>query len=93
MSSHKHLTLKDRKSILLSTTLNDTCQVIAEKIGCSKATVSLGVMRSGGRDAYSAVKAQENYQGRRLRSRRSGFLTDLGQLTDPRHLSARRSTK
>ena len=77
MSSYKHLTLKDRECILLGVTLNDSYQVIAEKIGCSKATVSREVTRNGGRDAYSAVKAQESYQRRRLKSRRPRLLTDL----------------
>ncbi len=61
----------------MGVTLNDTYQVIAEKIGCSKATVSREIKRNGGRKAYSAVKAQENYQGRRLKSRRPRLLTDL----------------
>ncbi|MEE6691211.1 IS30 family transposase [Lactiplantibacillus plantarum] len=77
MSPYNHLTLKDREGILLGVTLNDTYQVIAEKIGCSKATVSREIKRNGGRKAYSAVKAQENYQGRRLKSRRPRLLTDL----------------
>lgn len=77
MSPYNHLTLKDRECILLGVTLNDTYQVIAEKIGCSKATVSREIKRNGGRKAYSAVKAQENYQGRRLKSRRPRLLTDL----------------
>ncbi|EYR71058.1 transposase IS30 [Lactiplantibacillus plantarum WHE 92] len=61
----------------MGVTLNDTYQVIAEKIGCSKATVSREIKRNGGLKAYSAVKAQENYQGRRLKSRRPRLLTDL----------------
>jgi IS30 family transposase len=77
MSSYNHLTLKDRECILLGVNLNDTYQTIAEKIGCSKATVSREIMRNGGRDAYSAVKAQESYQRRRLKSRRPRILTDL----------------
>lgn len=77
MSPYNDLTLKDRECILLGVTLNDTYQVIAEKIGCSKATVSREIKRNGGRKAYSAVKAQENYQGRRLKSRRPRLLTDL----------------
>ncbi|AMO29034.1 IS30 family transposase [Lactiplantibacillus plantarum] len=77
MSPYNHLTLKDRECILLGVTLNDTYQVIAEKIGCSKATVSREIKRNGGLKAYSAVKAQENYQGRRLKSRRPRLLTDL----------------
>ena len=77
MSPYNHLTLKDRECILLGVTLNDTYQVIAEKIGCSKATVSREIKRNGGRKAYSTVKAQENYQGRRLKSRRPRLLTDL----------------
>ncbi|MCB7464498.1 IS30 family transposase [Lactiplantibacillus argentoratensis] len=77
MSPYNHLTLKDRECILLGVTLNDTYQVIAEKIGCSKATVSREIKRNGGRKAYSAVKAQENYQGRRLKSQRPRLLTDL----------------
>ena len=64
MSSYNHLTLKDRECILLGVTLKDTYQVIAQRIGCSKATVSREIKRNGGRKAYSAVKAQENYQGR-----------------------------
>ena len=40
MSSYNHLTLKDRECILLGVTLKDTYQVIAQRIGCSKATVS-----------------------------------------------------
>ncbi len=70
MSSYNHLTLKDRECILLGVTLKDTYQVIAQRVGCSKATVSREIKRNGGRKAYSAVKAQENYQGRRLKSRR-----------------------
>ncbi|WP_367294760.1 IS30 family transposase [Levilactobacillus yonginensis] len=77
MSPYNHLTLKDRECILLGVTLNDTYQGIAEKIGCSKATVSREIKRNGGRDAYSAVKAQENYQRRRLKSRRPRILADL----------------
>ena len=38
MSSYNHLTLKDRECILLGVTLKDTYQVIAQRIGCSKAT-------------------------------------------------------
>ncbi|WP_158136953.1 helix-turn-helix domain-containing protein, partial [Companilactobacillus paralimentarius] len=77
MNPYNHLTLKDRECILLGITLNDTYQVIAEKIGCSKTTVSREIKRNGGRKVYSAVKAQENYQGRRLKSRRPKLLTDL----------------
>lgn len=77
MSSYHHLTLKDRECILLGVNLNNTYQTIAEKIGCSKATVSCEIMRNGGRDAYSAVKAQESYQRRRLKSRRPRILTNL----------------
>lgn len=77
MSSYNHLTLKDRECILLGVTLKDTYQVIAQRIGCSKATVSREIKRNGGRKAYSAVKAQENYQGRRLKSRRPRLLTNL----------------
>ena len=77
MSSYNHLTLKDRECILLGVTLKDTYQVIAQRVGCSKATVSREIKRNGGRKAYSAVKAQENYQGRRLKSRRPRLLTNL----------------
>jgi len=77
MSSYNHLTLKDRECILLGVTLNDTYQDIAEKVGCSKATISREIKRNGGREAYSAVKAQENYQRRRLKSRRPRLLTNL----------------
>ena len=52
MSSYNHLTLKDRECILLGVTLKDTYQVIAQRIGCSKATVSREIKRNGGRKAY-----------------------------------------
>lgn len=77
MSPYNHLTLEDRECILLGVTLNKAYQVIAEEIGCSKATVSREIRRNGGRDTYSAVKAQENYQRRRLKSRRPRLLTNL----------------
>nr|WP_253196418.1 helix-turn-helix domain-containing protein [Limosilactobacillus fermentum] len=53
MSSYNHLTLKDRECILLGVTLKDTYQVIAQRVGCSKATVSREIKRNGGRKAYS----------------------------------------
>ncbi|MGX6428343.1 IS30 family transposase [Levilactobacillus yonginensis] len=40
-------------------------------------SVSRKIKRNGGRDAYSAVKAQENYQRRRLKSRYPRILADL----------------
>nr|WP_249208087.1 helix-turn-helix domain-containing protein [Levilactobacillus brevis] len=63
MSSYNQLTLKDRECILLGITLNDSYQIIAEKTGCSKATISREIKRNDGRDTYPAVKAQVNYQG------------------------------
>lgn len=77
MSPYTHLTLKDRECILLGVTLHHTYQVIADQIGCSKATVSREIKRNGGRGAYSAVKAQQNYQQRRLKSRRLRVLENL----------------
>lgn len=77
MSSYDHLTLKYRECILLGVTLNDTYQAIADKIGCSKTTISREINRNGGRSAYSAIKAHENYQRRRLKSRRPRILTNL----------------
>ncbi|WP_123019789.1 IS30 family transposase, partial [Lacticaseibacillus paracasei] len=77
MSPYTHLTLKDRECILLGVTLHHTYQVIADQIGCCKATVSREIKRNGGRGAYSAVKAQQNYQQRRLKSRRLRVLENL----------------
>ena len=77
MSPYTHLTLKDRECILLGVTLHHTYQVIANQIGCSRATVSREIKRNGGRGAYSAVTAQQNYHQRRLKSRRPRLLEDL----------------
>lgn len=77
MNSYHHLTLKNRECILLGVTLNDTQQIIADKSGCYKVTISREVKRNGGRRAYSTIEAQANYQGKRLKSRRRRFLTDL----------------
>ena len=44
MSPYTHLTLKDRECILLGVTLHHTYQVIADQIGCSKATVSREIL-------------------------------------------------
>ena len=70
MSPYTHLTLKDRECILLGVTLHHTYQVIANQIGCSRATVSREIKRNGSRGSYSAVTAQQNYHQRRLKSRR-----------------------
>lgn len=49
MSPYTHLILKDRECILLGVTLHHTYQVIADQIGCSKATVSREIKRNGDR--------------------------------------------
>ncbi|MBU9790428.1 helix-turn-helix domain-containing protein, partial [Lentilactobacillus sp. G22-6] len=77
MSPYTHLTLKDRECILLGVTLHHTYQVIANQIGCSRATVSREIKRNGSRGSYSAVTAQQNYHQRRLKSRRPRLLEDL----------------
>lgn len=77
MSPYTHLTLKDRECILLGVNLHHTYQVIANQIGCSRATMSREIKRNGGRGAYSAVTAQQNYHQRRLKSRRPRLLEDL----------------
>ena len=77
MSLYKHLTLKDREIILTGLNLNHSYQVIATKIGCSKATISREVSRNGKSADYSAVQAQANYEHRRLKSRRPRLLSNL----------------
>ncbi|MGA3506783.1 helix-turn-helix domain-containing protein, partial [Lactiplantibacillus plantarum] len=67
---YTHLTLKDRECILLGVTLHHTYQVIADQIGCSKATVSREIKRNGGRGAYSAVQSHQNSPPRRLKTLR-----------------------
>lgn len=76
MSLYKHLTLKDREIILVGLNLKQTLQEIATLIGCSKATVSREIRRNSSSENYSAAQAQENYQKRRLMSRRSRILSN-----------------
>ena len=61
MSLYHHLTLNDRECLLVGLTLKQSYQAIAQRIGCSKATISREVSRNGGRSKYSAVNAQLNY--------------------------------
>ena len=76
MSLYRHLTLKDRELILVGVNLKQTLREMATLIGCSKATVSREIRRNGNYGNYSAVQAQENYQKRRLKSRRSRILSN-----------------
>ncbi|WP_435397452.1 IS30 family transposase [Lactiplantibacillus plantarum] len=75
MSLYHHLTLNDRECLLVGLTLKQSYQAIAQRIGCSKATISREVSRNGGRSKYSAVNAQLNYERQRLKSRRPRILS------------------
>ncbi len=77
MNLYTHLTLKDREQILLGIAAKETCQVIADQIGYSKATVSREIKRNGCRADYSSVDAQKNYQQHSLKSCRPRLLTNL----------------
>ena len=77
MSLYKHLTLKDRESILTGLILKHSYRDIANQVGCSKATISREIKRNGGQTNYSAVQAQVNYEYRRRKSRRSRILADF----------------
>lgn len=76
MSPYKHLTPKDREEILKGINSNHTLVMIAEKIGCSKSTVSREITRNGGWHDYSAVDAQNRYQAVRKYSGRRRILSD-----------------
>lgn len=70
MSPDNRLTLKRREIILVGITLNDTYQVIADRIDRSKATISRNIKRNSQHGTYSAIKVQNKYQHRHLKSRR-----------------------
>lgn len=74
MSLYKNLIVKDREIILTGVTLGLPYQKIATKVGCSKTTISRELNRNGGYKDYSAIQAQDNYQRRRLNSRRLRLL-------------------
>lgn len=75
MSPYKHLTLKDRETILLGVHSGFTQQYIAKQIGCSKSTVSREPKRNGGWVNYSVSEAEARYHQVRMHSRRPRLLT------------------
>lgn len=76
MSPYKHLTLKERETILLGINSNKTYQEIAQKLGRCKSTISREIARNGGRDKYSISDAQSRYNSVRLASRRHRILDE-----------------
>lgn len=75
MSPYKHLTLKDRETILLGIHSGFTQQYIAKQIGYSKSTVSCKLTRNGGRVNYSVREVETRYHQVRTHSRRPRLLT------------------
>ena len=63
--SYKHLTPEMRETVVRGIESGKSCTEIAKGLGCNKSTVSREIMRNGGRDKYSGVKAQKRYKKRR----------------------------
>lgn len=76
MSPYKHLTLKERETVLLGLNNGLTQEVIAKSLGRSKSTVSREISRNGGWQNYSVAEAQTRYQKVREHSRRPRILED-----------------
>lgn len=74
MSPYKHLTLKERETILLGINSGWTQELIAKKIGRSKSTISREISRNGGWDNYSVANAHTRYQKIRQSCRRHRIL-------------------
>jgi IS30 family transposase len=74
MSLYKHLTLKERETILLGINNGWSQELIAKEIGRSKSTISREVSRNGGRDNYSVANAHIRYQEVRQSCRRHRIL-------------------
>lgn len=65
MSLYHHLTGIERERILLLLKDGFSYRKIANNLGVNVSTISREVGRNGGRDAYSAVAAQLNYNAKR----------------------------
>ena len=76
MSLYKHLTLKDRELILKGLSNHLSYQKIAMQIGCSKSTISREISRNGGKEKYSIVNAQNRYQQKRKKCRKTRILSE-----------------
>ncbi|WP_125754450.1 IS30 family transposase [Lacticaseibacillus baoqingensis] len=74
MSPYKHLTLKERETILLGINNGWTQELIAKEIGRSKSTISREVSRNGGWNNYSVADAHARYQDVRQGCRRHRIL-------------------
>lgn len=74
MSPYKHLTLKERETILLGINNGWTQELIAKEIGRSKSTISREVSRNGGWENYSVADAHARYQDVRQSCRRHRIL-------------------
>lgn len=74
MSPYKHLTLKERETILLGLNSGLTQAAIAKSLGRSKSSVSREISRNGGWRHYSVSDAQDRYQTVRKKSCRHRIL-------------------
>lgn len=70
MSHYKHLTTKERESILVLLTQGVTIRKIAEMLNRSPSTVSRELKRNTDKEGYSPSQAAARYNIRRLASRR-----------------------
>ena len=75
MSHYHHLSMSEREKILILYTGKKSLHAISKAIGRSVSTVSRELKRNKGQNqAYSAIEAQEKYQKRRQRCKRTRLL-------------------
>ncbi|WP_444640730.1 IS30 family transposase [Caproiciproducens sp. R1] len=83
MSHYHHLSMNEREKILVLYTEKKSLHAISKEIGRSVSTVSREIRRSTGQgQTYSAIEAQEKYQKRRKRCKRTKLLdnTELKEI-------------
>jgi IS30 family transposase len=77
MSCYKHLSIKERESILRMQGEGKNIFEMAQMLGRAKSTVSRELQRNGGRKKmYSAADAESKYHKRRHRCRRKRLLSE-----------------
>lgn len=77
MSHYRHLSMNEREKILILYTERKSLHAISKAIGRSVSTVSRELKRNKGQNqAYSAIGAQEKYQKRRQKCKRTRLLAN-----------------
>ena len=79
MSHYYHLSMNEREKVLILYTEKKSLHAIAKTIGRSVSTVSRELKRNNSSNqTYSAIEAQEKYQKRRRRCKRTKLLSNTG---------------